>query len=82
VGQSLWKRSTLREPGFEVRGANLVGIMNWRKVADIKLANVYGVKNPPEGFLEWAMAVENGAISDPKIDDSKACKLHQSSPQQ
>jgi len=32
----------------------------WRDIRSIKGANVYGVRTPPEGFLEWA--TQNGAI--------------------
>ena len=33
----------------------------WQKIADVKLANVFGVKNAPADFLNWAM--QNGAVS-------------------
>jgi hypothetical protein len=33
----------------------------WQEIAEIKLANVYGVKNAPKGFLEWATKM--GAVS-------------------
>ena len=33
--------------------ANLSGIQ-WKGIASVKKANVYGVKNAPEGFAEWA----------------------------
>ncbi len=43
--------------------ANLKDIRNWRKIKSIKGANIRNVKNPPEGFIEWAL--ENGAVIDP-----------------
>ncbi|HYZ72021.1 MAG TPA: hypothetical protein VE641_03030 [Chthoniobacterales bacterium] len=33
----------------------------WQGIADVKLANVFGIKNAPPGFLEWAM--NHGAVS-------------------
>ncbi len=39
--------------------ANLSDIQNWHKILFIQNANIYGVKNAPEGFRKWALA--NGA---------------------
>jgi pentapeptide repeat protein len=33
--------------------------VQWRAIKSVKTANIYGVKNAPEGFVEWAM--KNGA---------------------
>jgi Pentapeptide repeats (8 copies) len=33
----------------------------WQGIADLKLANVFGVRNAPSGFLEWA--AKQGAVS-------------------
>jgi uncharacterized protein YjbI with pentapeptide repeats len=33
----------------------------WQEIAEMKLANVFGVKNAPPGFLEWAARM--GAVS-------------------
>jgi uncharacterized protein YjbI with pentapeptide repeats len=33
----------------------------WQGIADVKLANLFGVRNAPPGFLEWA--VEKGAVA-------------------
>jgi len=33
----------------------------WQEIAEIKLANVFGVRNAPAGFLEWAAKM--GAVS-------------------
>ena len=30
-------------------------------IADLKLANIYGVKNPPADFVSWAL--QKGAVS-------------------
>lgn len=45
----------------QLRGANLNGIRNWRKIASIEGTNLYGVKNAPAGFVEWAIG--RGAVS-------------------
>ena len=45
-----------------LKGANLSGIIGWKQIRSMKLANVYGVKNPPEGFLDWAINTM-GAVS-------------------
>jgi len=37
-----------------LRKSNLRGIKNWRDIKSIKQANIYNVKNPPDGFKEWA----------------------------
>ena len=44
-----------------LEGADLRDIQNWRQMASIQGSNIHGVRNPPEGFLPWAL--ENGAIS-------------------
>jgi len=44
----------------DLRNTDLHGI-KWQEIAEIKLANVFGVKNPPTGFLEWAARM--GAVS-------------------
>ncbi|MBV9644374.1 MAG: pentapeptide repeat-containing protein [Verrucomicrobia bacterium] len=44
----------------DLRNADLRGI-KWREIAEIKLANLFGVKNAPAGFLDWA--VNMGAVS-------------------
>jgi hypothetical protein len=42
-------------------GADLANIQNWRQIKSIEFANISGVKNAPNGFIEWAK--ENGAVS-------------------
>jgi Pentapeptide repeats (8 copies) len=44
----------------DLRNTDLNGI-KWQEIAEIKLANVFGVKNAPTGFLEWAAKM--GAVS-------------------
>lgn len=46
--------------GADLRTANLANI-SWKGIAGIKGANLYAVKNAPEGFLAWAL--QHGAIS-------------------
>jgi hypothetical protein len=40
-------------PKADLRNTDLHGT-KWQDIAEIKLANVFGVKNTPAGFLEWA----------------------------
>jgi hypothetical protein len=44
----------------DLRGADLRGI-RWQTIQGIRFADVYGVKNPPPGFADWAL--KNGAVS-------------------
>ena len=46
----------------DLRNINISGI-NWRKIQSIEGANINGVRNPPDGFLPWAL--EHGARSVP-----------------
>ncbi|KAA3642804.1 MAG: pentapeptide repeat-containing protein [Chloroflexi bacterium] len=41
--------------------ANLNGIRNWEQIRNIENANISGVIQPPEGFIDWAL--ENGATT-------------------
>ena len=43
----------------DLGNADLSGI-KWQKITSIKKTNLAGVKNPPEGFLAWAL--HNGAV--------------------
>lgn len=44
----------------DLRHANLSNI-RWREIVNLKMANIYDVKNPPDGFVPWA--VQNGAVA-------------------
>jgi uncharacterized protein YjbI with pentapeptide repeats len=44
----------------DLRYANLNNV-NWREIANLKMANISGVKNAPGGFVSWA--VKNGALT-------------------
>src|SRR6185437_7378607 len=37
--------------------------VRWQNIADISSANIYGVRNAPEGFTQWALG--HGAVSKP-----------------
>jgi len=52
--------------GARLSEANLLNIRNWQEVKSVEFANIYGVKNPPDGFIEWAK--EHGAVS---IEDQR-----------
>ena len=43
----------------DLTNADLRG-MRWEHITNIKSANIFGVKNPPQGFVEWA--VKHGAV--------------------
>jgi hypothetical protein len=56
--------------GADLRGADLsdadfsnadLSGIHWREIRNLTKANIYGVKNAPEGFSAWAM--QHGAIS-------------------
>ena len=49
----------------DFRRANLLGI-KWQQIKAIKLANVFGVVNPPPGFLDWAKSAGAVAIESDK----------------
>jgi uncharacterized protein YjbI with pentapeptide repeats len=55
--------------GAKLRGANLgaadlsfvnLSKIDWKQLSNIKEANIAGVKNAPEGFVDWAL--RNGAV--------------------
>jgi hypothetical protein len=46
----------------DLRNTDLAGVI-WRDIKSIQGANVYGIRNAPEGFLAWALA--HGAQSTP-----------------
>jgi hypothetical protein len=43
----------------DLTNADLRGV-HWENIASVKNANIFGVKNAPQGFVEWAM--KHGAI--------------------
>ncbi len=47
--------------GADLPDADLAGIEGWRAIESMKLANVYGVNDSPEGFVDWA--INKGAVS-------------------
>jgi Pentapeptide repeats (8 copies) len=46
----------------DLRNANLSGV-HWQKLKAVASVNIYGVRNAPVGFIDWAMT--HGARSDP-----------------
>jgi hypothetical protein len=46
----------------DLRAADLKEIQ-WQHIMSIKAANIAGIKNPPPGFVEWA--IRNGAVDQP-----------------
>jgi uncharacterized protein YjbI with pentapeptide repeats len=47
--------------GANLAHANMAGVQNWKKISSLTGANVRNIKNPPDGFLDWAIR-EKGAI--------------------
>lgn len=50
----------------------------WQKISGIRLANIWGAKNAPEGFVAWA--IEHGAVSI-ESDDEWTALQNKASPQ-
>jgi hypothetical protein len=50
----------------DLRNTNLQGIA-WQHIAAVKLTNIAGVKNAPDGFRDWAL--KNGAIENASVGD-------------
>jgi uncharacterized protein YjbI with pentapeptide repeats len=48
--------------GADLRFADLRDIQ-WKKLKKVTTANIAGVKNPPAGFVEWAL--KSGAVDAP-----------------
>ncbi|WP_158942188.1 pentapeptide repeat-containing protein [Granulicella sp. S190] len=46
--------------GADLRGANLKGVQ-WQRISAIKMANIFNVRNAPQGFIKFAL--DNGAVS-------------------
>ena len=44
----------------DLRGTNLAGIANWKQIQSLELANIEGIKNAPDGFIQFALA--HGAV--------------------
>ena len=45
----------------ELTGADLTELQHWQSIKTIRGANLYQVKNPPAGFLTWAL--QQGAVA-------------------
>jgi uncharacterized protein YjbI with pentapeptide repeats len=50
----------------DLRNADLRDL-RWREISSMQLANIYGVKNAPDGFLAFARA--HGSVSTPSDDE-------------
>jgi hypothetical protein len=44
----------------DLHGANLIDLRHWQQIKAIRQANIFGIRNAPEGFVVWAKT--NGAI--------------------
>jgi hypothetical protein len=50
----------------DLRGLNLAGTLNWQQIQSMELANVEGIKNAPEGFVQFAL--QHGAVRTASTD--------------
>ncbi|MBV8816506.1 MAG: pentapeptide repeat-containing protein, partial [Verrucomicrobia bacterium] len=50
----------------DLRNADLEAL-RWKQIKDVTLANLFGAKNLPDGFLTWAM--QKGAVTIESSDD-------------
>ena len=46
--------------GADLKAAYLQEVRNWRDIANIDLANIAGVRDPPDDFRHWALC--HGAV--------------------
>jgi uncharacterized protein YjbI with pentapeptide repeats len=44
----------------DLRTADLAGVMDWNSITNVKLADIHGIQNAPEGFIAWAKS--KGAV--------------------
>lgn len=44
----------------DLRDADLQGILNWKSIAGLRLTDIHGIHNAPDGFTAWATA--HGAV--------------------
>jgi hypothetical protein len=51
----------------DLRSANLRAIANWKSIKSMEMANILGCTNPPDGFVDWALA--HGAVQIASDDD-------------
>ena len=68
--------ANLREADLQeadLRGADLSNAKNWQEISNMKHANIYGIKNPPAGFIEWATIIM-GAVSISSDEEWEALK--------
>lgn len=54
--------------GADLRYASLRHLRAWRQIASLRGANIYGVLDPPEGFMAWAVDTM-GAVVAPSVAD-------------
>lgn len=67
------KKTDLRR--VDLRGAVLSGIRNWEEICNMELANIYGVKDPPAGFIEWATTKMNAVSLSSDEEWEASCKI-------
>ena len=58
--------------GADLRFARLADLLNWSSIISMKLANIHGVIDAPEGFVVWA--IEKGAVSVESTEEWEAMR--------
>jgi hypothetical protein len=51
----------------DLRRAELYGLKNWKEIEAVRGANIFGIKDAPDGFREWA--ISEGAVEIPNDED-------------
>ena len=57
------RNANLSEAAFDeadLTGADLTGVTNWKSITHFQAANIHGVRNAPDGFVDWAK--QHGAV--------------------
>ena len=49
----------------DLRNSDLAGV-KWAQIESVAKTNIYGVRNAPEGFIEWAL--KHGAVADKDVE--------------
>lgn len=66
LAASTFSNANLSQASFlqvNLRDVDFQGVENWQTIVSIEGSNVFGIRNPPDGFEKWALT--NGAVSEP-----------------
>jgi len=54
----------------DLRQAKLDGIRNWKGIGCLMYANIFGVRDAPDGFFEWAIEMKGAMASESTEEES------------